>query len=263
MKSSPLDRLIIGTSSWGSRITKSEGLKLLDQYIGAGVTRIDTAPPYGLGLAEVFLAEYLDGRHVPGIDVTTKCGIGRPPGGKVRGRIMPLIYRASRASPTVSKLIDYVRRDREIIAPVNIRFTEWDRSLLESTTFLQGAAAVRVCFHDIHVTPENLDDLLVFSENIKARFGLAAVGFSSTVRDSYEFSDEFDFVNIDYEMLLHTEGLRCSEICVYSVMASASKRRVTPTDLVFDAIERGYAVILNPFGKQGRQSFERILENVA
>lgn len=255
--------MIIGTSSWGSRITKSEGLKLLDQYIGAGVTRVDTAPPYGLGFAEVFLGEYLNGKNIPGIDVTTKCGIARPPESKFRRRVTPLIYRASRVSPALSKLIDLVRRDSEISEPSNILFTEWEDSLLESIEFLQGAASVRVCLHDIHVTPDNLDDLQAFAGKIKARFGLAAVGFSSTMKDSYDFSDEFDFINIDYEMLLHTEGLRCSEICVHSVMASASKHRVAPTEMVLDVIERGYAVIVNPFGKQGRRSFEQILENLA
>lgn len=263
MKSSQLDSVIIGTSSWGSRITKSQGLSLLDDYIRAGVSRIDTAPPYGLGFAEGFLGEYLGGRDLPEVDVTTKCGIARPPANKLRIRVMPAIYSLSRISPVASKLINLVRPRSQVSQPSNVLFTEWEESLLESIELLQGAASIRVCLHDIHVTVDNFDDLQAFAEKIKARFGVVSVGFSSNVADSYYFSHGFDFINIDYGMLLRTQDLTCSDVCVHSVMASASKSRAEPVGLALGIIERGYSVILNPFGKQGRRSFEKILEILA
>lgn len=91
---------------------------------------------------------------------------------------------------------------------------------------------------------------------------MAAVGFSSNVEGSYDFSHGFDFINIDYGMLSRTNNPACTEVCVHSIMASASKSRVEPIGLTLDIIEQGYSVILNPFGIQGRRSFEQILENL-
>lgn len=50
-----LDRIIIGTSSWGSKINFKDSVNLANQLIKTGINNFDTAPNYGAGYSHHIL----------------------------------------------------------------------------------------------------------------------------------------------------------------------------------------------------------------
>ena len=67
-----------GTGPFGPRMTKKEKLRLLDAALDSGIKHFDTAPMYGVGLAEAALGRFLPGRRDQ-VTVTTKVGLYPPP----------------------------------------------------------------------------------------------------------------------------------------------------------------------------------------
>ena len=50
-----LDRIIIGTSQWGSKIDYNKSIKIGNELVKFGINNFDTAPNYGLGYAHKIL----------------------------------------------------------------------------------------------------------------------------------------------------------------------------------------------------------------
>ena len=67
-----------GTAYLGRRHGLRDGSKLLSAAFDGGITHFDTAPMYGLGLAERILGRFLTGRR-DAVTVATKVGLPAPP----------------------------------------------------------------------------------------------------------------------------------------------------------------------------------------
>ncbi len=67
-----------GTAYLGRRHGLRDGSRLLGAACDAGITHFDTAPMYGLGLAERILGRFLTGRR-DAVTVATKVGLPAPP----------------------------------------------------------------------------------------------------------------------------------------------------------------------------------------
>lgn len=71
-----LPRLVLGTARLDSGASEREGVRLVRSAFDAGINHVDTAPSYGLGLAEVVVGKALSG--FPEVQVTAKLGSLRP-----------------------------------------------------------------------------------------------------------------------------------------------------------------------------------------
>src|SRR3954453_20950898 len=67
-----------GTVYLGRRQGMRHGVRLLEAAFEQGITHFDTAPMYGLGLAEPIVGRFLRGRR-DAVTVTTKVGLSAPP----------------------------------------------------------------------------------------------------------------------------------------------------------------------------------------
>ncbi len=66
------ERLMIGTSAWGSRLGISEAVILARQAFAKGFRNFDTAPTYGAGYSELVLGRAFAGNH--DVRIATKFG---------------------------------------------------------------------------------------------------------------------------------------------------------------------------------------------
>ncbi len=89
-------RLAMGSSSLTGGTSRREALSLLETAFDAGIRHFDTAPSYGMGLAEACVGEFLS-RHAGEVTVTTKYGIPAPKNQSAvalaRGLVKPLVQR--------------------------------------------------------------------------------------------------------------------------------------------------------------------------
>jgi aryl-alcohol dehydrogenase-like predicted oxidoreductase len=95
-----LPRLVLGTARIGSGASERDGVRLAESAFAAGICAVDTAPIYGLGLAERTVGLAL--RSYPDVRVTTKVGYPRPAFGYARS-VLRRIKRGlggSRSDPT-------------------------------------------------------------------------------------------------------------------------------------------------------------------
>lgn len=71
---------------WGPT-TRDEATATLREAVDAGIDLIDVAPGYGDGEAERVVGEAFGGRLPDGVRISTKCGLGNPSPGDVRGML--------------------------------------------------------------------------------------------------------------------------------------------------------------------------------
>jgi len=69
-----LSEFVFGAASVGSRIHYADFVRLAERAHRAGITRFDTAPQYGRGLAQVFVQRYLADHPHADIRVSSKLG---------------------------------------------------------------------------------------------------------------------------------------------------------------------------------------------
>ena len=80
----------------------AERRAVLDMAFFHGITHFDVAPMYGLGLAELELGSFLQGRR-DGVTVTTKFGINTTPFGRAAGRMQGPARAVLQRLPRVSR----------------------------------------------------------------------------------------------------------------------------------------------------------------
>ncbi len=96
-----VSRLALGTMTWGSQIDEYVAAELLDGFLDAGGTLIDTAPVHGEGSGEQLLGSVLADRGVRDrVLLAGKCGLGAGPDGAVvdasRGAVLGQLDRSLR-----------------------------------------------------------------------------------------------------------------------------------------------------------------------
>jgi aryl-alcohol dehydrogenase-like predicted oxidoreductase len=87
-------QLGFGCAQISSGISKGASIRLVHAALDAGITHFDTAPSYGMGMADDALGSALAGRR-NGVTITTKVGLGRPTArgalGLARATLRPLL----------------------------------------------------------------------------------------------------------------------------------------------------------------------------
>jgi len=86
----PVSALTLGGGGigqvWGET-SRAEAVATARAAVDGGITLLDLAPSYGDGEAERVIGEAFGGRLPSGVRVTTKHGLGAPPGGEVYERL--------------------------------------------------------------------------------------------------------------------------------------------------------------------------------
>src|SRR3954453_16818705 len=81
---------------WGET-TREEAVAKVRAAVDAGITLLDVAPGYGRGEAERGVGEAFGGRLPEGVRIGTKCMLGSPPDGDVKGRLAHSLARTLEA----------------------------------------------------------------------------------------------------------------------------------------------------------------------
>ncbi|MCK5890943.1 MAG: aldo/keto reductase [Aeromicrobium sp.] len=100
-----VSRLALGTMTWGTQVDRYTAGELLDAFLDAGGTLIDTAPVHGDGHAEQLLGAVLAERGVRDrVQIAGKCGLGPGVDGAVadtsRGAVLDQLDRTLRELQT-------------------------------------------------------------------------------------------------------------------------------------------------------------------
>ncbi|MEG9225928.1 aldo/keto reductase [Aeromicrobium sp. Sec7.5] len=96
-----VSRLALGTMTWGSQVDRYTAGELLDAFLDAGGTLVDTAPVHGDGTGEQVLGAVLADRGVRDrVQIAGKCGLGPGEGGAIadasRGAVLTQLDRTLR-----------------------------------------------------------------------------------------------------------------------------------------------------------------------
>ncbi len=80
-----VSELCLGTMTFGNETDQPTGHRILDEFVGAGGTLIDTADTYSAGASEEILGRWLHGRNRDDLVIATKVYGEAGPGLPVRG----------------------------------------------------------------------------------------------------------------------------------------------------------------------------------
>ena len=81
---------------WGAT-SREEAVATVRAAVDAGITLLDVAPGYGRGEAERVVGEAFGGRLPEGVRIGTKCMLGSPPDGDVKGKLAHSLARSLEA----------------------------------------------------------------------------------------------------------------------------------------------------------------------
>jgi aryl-alcohol dehydrogenase-like predicted oxidoreductase len=152
-----------GTAAFGLRLDEHARRRLLETALDAGVTHLDTAPPYGDGTAEESVGRFLAGKR-DRLTVTAKLGLLPPPGGSARRLLRSVGRRLPGISPAAA-----VRADGAAA-----------RSGLEATLRkLQTDHVDLLLLHECRPDDPALDDLQAVAEEAVSRGVARAVGIAT------------------------------------------------------------------------------------
>ena len=82
-------KLAIGTSSYGSVVSKKTSIYIIENLINEGVLYIDTSPYYGIGQSEKIIGECVK-KYRSKIQIATKFGIQSPIISKTKLKFLPI-----------------------------------------------------------------------------------------------------------------------------------------------------------------------------
>jgi aryl-alcohol dehydrogenase-like predicted oxidoreductase len=156
----------MGCASLGSRISPSQGRRMLEAAHRRGVTWFDVAPSYGAGRAETILAPFL-AAHRDEVFVCSKVGLAPP----ARNGLMRLVYDLGR--PVIGVARGLRRRFRSLAATRNQRIPLTPELIETSITASLARLGIErldvYALHDPDPADLGRDEILRALERVRAR----------------------------------------------------------------------------------------------
>jgi aryl-alcohol dehydrogenase-like predicted oxidoreductase len=176
----PTTRLGFGTAYLAGGFEERRNRRLVDVAFDAGIRHFDTAPAYGLGLAEDVLGRALAGRRER-VTIASKVGLARPnvptPVRVARLLAGPLRRRLGRVTRRVGQRRPQPARSRGRFEPAFV-----EASLAESLRRLRTDHVDLLLLHEIW--PEDVtDELLTLLDKARRDGRCRAVGTATTPED--------------------------------------------------------------------------------
>ncbi len=143
-----IERLVFGCGRLAGGFEARASRALLERALAGGIRALDTAPSYGLGLAEQVVGEVVG--NDPAIAVTVKVGSDRPRHPLLRSALR----RARRWLPRPSALDhDFTPAPPQPAEPERFAVSELERSLTESRRRLRRESFEQLLLHDSGAAP--------------------------------------------------------------------------------------------------------------
>jgi diketogulonate reductase-like aldo/keto reductase len=173
-------RLAFGCGGIGGSVSYKDSRKLLMAAWDSGFRHFDVAPSYGLGVAEIYLARFLEEAGRNEVTITTKAGIARPT--TVRRVAAQSVQRVLRQSPALRRTLKSMTPPSTPQTQFSIRFLQ--TSLEDSLRLLRVDSIDVFLMHEM--THDNFhDDVLAFLHHAKCAGKIGCFGIGSR-RDRLE-----------------------------------------------------------------------------
>jgi aryl-alcohol dehydrogenase-like predicted oxidoreductase len=175
--------------------------RLVDAAFDAGLRHFDTAPAYGLGMAEDVLGATLKGRR-HNVTLTTKAGIGRP-------SVSPWMLTARAVARPLYSLIPAQARRRIGTATANSPRSQFAadsiaQSLTESLRRLNTDHVDAFLLHEARLSDIS-DELLNLLQQVKRKGKVCAIGVASArsavAEIAHAYGGEFDIFQYSWSVL--------------------------------------------------------------
>ena len=192
------NNIIIGTASWGSKISNAASKEIMHEALRLGFLNYDTAPVYGAGKSQ----DIISGQEInypQSLTVTTKFGLVSS-----ASKIPPIILTFMRIFFS-SKLIRYARG--KFFPNKEIVYASAD--ILDAITSARRKfpnSKLRFCFHEPSLGNLQMVKNESIIDRLRAMFPDVDLGVSVNCKVNYDFCvthfDKIDFLQMPYDLFI-------------------------------------------------------------
>lgn len=218
-----MNRFVLGTASFGSRMNSREVADIFSAAKLAGWDKIDTANVYGAGQASKLIAEYIQSKPDEKWDITTKYGLSNN-----SKKLPSWIVAAARfliALPFVENLKNrYFLNESEIFSIENLKDEIYDNYKIYGKNFK------RICLHDPDI--QFLRSFFSVFNFLKNEFpdiqwGVSINEENQSLLSLVKFHRDLDFIHLSCELYLkYNLNFQC-DIYLYSIYKTIFKNNLT------------------------------------
>ena len=222
-----LNRLVIGTASFGSKVDWASSLNILSNMQRFGCSKIDTASVYGAGQAEDIILSHINSHIAEKWEITGKFG---------------LVNRYENVPSFMTSLGRWCLYFRFFKIIKNAMFSNKKKYATEPYVSEKlrhyddkfGRSFKRFCFHD--PAPDEVKSIDEILNKVKVKYPNISFGMSINVSNVSLFNDpglinNFEYVNLDCKLFVEKNIQYNGKIFLYSIYSFLSNGQSNEVNL--------------------------------